>query len=70
MQNSDKGLPRISLAGCGHMLITLDTMVYFHQIVHTYTVLHCLDTGMQNNGEAFLSISLAGHGQLVKMFNS
>ena len=32
MQNSDKGLPRISLAGCGYMLITLDTMVYFNQI--------------------------------------
>ena len=24
MQNSDKGLPRISLAGCGHMHITLE----------------------------------------------
>ena len=23
MQNGDKGLPRISLAACGHMLITL-----------------------------------------------
>ena len=31
MQNGDKGLPRISLAGCGQMF------VYFDQILHTYT---------------------------------
>ena len=34
MQNGDKGLPRISR---GHMLITLNHMVYFDQVLHTYT---------------------------------
>ena len=48
----------------------LNHIVYFDQIVHAYTFLHYLDTGMQNNDEAFLSTSLAGHGQLVKILNS
>ena len=42
-------------------------MVYFDQILHTYTFQHCLDTGMQNGDEILLNISPAGHGQLVKM---
>ena len=42
-------------------------MVYFDQILHTYTFQHCLDTGMQNGDEVLLNISPAGHGQLVKM---
>ena len=25
MQNGDKGVPRISLAGCGHMLISFES---------------------------------------------
>ena len=43
-------------------------MVYFDQILHTYTFEYYLDTCMQNDDEALLSISLADHGQLVKMF--
>ena len=31
------------------------------------TLRKCLDTGMQNDDDDLLSISLAGHGQLVKM---
>ena len=42
-------------------------MVFFDQILHTYTLLHCLDTGMKNDNEALRSVSLAGHGQIVKM---
>ena len=42
-------------------------MIYFDQILHTYTFQHCLDTGMQNGDEVLLGISPAGHGQLVKM---
>ena len=37
MQNGDKGLPRISLAGRGHMFITLGSHGIFDQILHTYT---------------------------------
>ena len=35
-------------------------MVYFDQILHTFTFKHSLDTGMQNDDEALLSISLKG----------
>ena len=42
-------------------------MEYFHQILLAYTVLHCLDTGIQNKDKSSLSISVAGHGVLVKM---
>ena len=42
-------------------------MVYFDQILHSYTFKHCQDTGMQNGDEASLSISPAVRGQLVKM---
>ena len=42
-------------------------MVYFDQILNTYTIQHCLDTGIHNGDEASLSNSLVGHGQLVKM---
>ena len=45
----------------------LNHTIYFDQILHTWTVLHCLDTGLQNDDEALLSISLAGYGQLVKI---
>ena len=41
-------------------------MEYFHQILPAYKVLHCLDTGIQNNDKASPSISEAGHGFLVK----
>ena len=42
-------------------------MVYFDQILKTYTIQHCLDTGMHNDDDASLSNILVGHGQLVKM---
>ena len=42
-------------------------MEYFHQILIAYTVLHCLDTGIQNKDKASPSISEASHGKLVKM---
>ena len=42
-------------------------MVYCDKILHTYTCLHCLDTGMQNGDESSPSISPAGRGHLVKM---
>ena len=40
-------------------------MEYFHQILLAYTVLHCLDTGIQNKDNASPSISVTGHGKLV-----
>ena len=42
-------------------------MVYFDQILLTYTFKHYLATDMQNGEEALLSISPSGIGQLVKM---
>ena len=48
-------------------------MVYFDQILLTFTFKHCLATCMQNGNDALPSISLAGIGRLVKMlifFNS
>ena len=42
-------------------------MVYFDQILHTYSFEHCFDTGMQNGDEASSSISPFGSGHLVKM---
>ena len=42
-------------------------MVYFDQILHTYTFKHCRDTGLQNDDKALLSISLTIRGQLVEM---
>ena len=42
-------------------------MVYFDQILHTYTFLHCQATGMENDDKDLLSISLACRGQFVKM---
>ena len=42
-------------------------MEYFHEILLAYTVLHCLDTGIQNKDNASPSIHVAGHGELVKM---
>ena len=41
-------------------------MVYFDQILHTYTFKHCLDTGMQNGDESLPSTSPSVRGQLVK----
>ena len=35
--------------------------------MQTYTFKHCLDTGMQNDDNFLLSISLASHGQIVNM---
>ena len=45
-------------------------MVYFDQILLTYTFKHYLATGMQNGDEALPSISPASIGQLVKMHTS
>ena len=47
------------------MRITLEKMVYFDQILHTYTFEHCLHTGMQNGDVAKLSISQAGDVQML-----
>ena len=49
------------------MLITLSCMVYFDQILHTYTFKHCLDTGMQNGDKALPCIRSTGRGQSLKM---
>ena len=51
--NCDKAMPRISTTCRGQILITLEP--------------RCVDTCMQNDDKALLSISLAVHGQLVKM---
>ena len=48
------------------MLMTLEKHKYFDRILLSYTFSHCLDTCIQNDDEALLSISL-GHGWLVKM---
>ena len=51
MQNSDKGLPSIILAGQGLLVklrITLEPHGIFYQILHTDTFKHYRDTGMQN----------------------
>ena len=48
-------------------LITLEPHGIFHQILLAYTDLHCLDTGIQNKDNASSSISVAGHGYLVKI---
>ena len=42
-------------------------MLYFDQILHTYTFYNCLDTCMQNSDEASPSISPSVRGHLVKM---
>ena len=42
-------------------------MVHLAQIWRTYTFQYCHDTGMQNEDETLLSISLASHSQLVNM---
>ena len=42
-------------------------MVYLDQSLHTYTFKHYLDTGMQNDNEASLSISPVDRGHLVTM---
>ena len=60
-------LQRNSLGGCGHLLITLESHGIFLSIFVYLYILHCLDTGMRNDDEALMSISLACHGQLVKM---
>ena len=51
--NCDKAMQTISITGCGQILFTLEP--------------RCLDSCMQNDDKALLSISLAVHGQLVKM---
>ena len=43
-------------------LIALELMIYFHQILIAYIVLHCLDTGMQFKDKASSSIGVVGHG--------
>ena len=45
-------------------------MEYLHLIVLAYTVLHCLDTYIQDKNKASPSISEAGHGKLVKMLTT
>ena len=42
-------------------------MIYFDQILHTYTFNYCRDTGMQNSDIVLSSVSLTGLGQTVKM---
>ena len=42
-------------------------MLYFDQILRTYTFLHCLHTGMQSGDESSPSVSPAGRGKLVKV---
>ena len=42
-------------------------MEYFHQILLAYTVLHCPDNGIQNKDKASSSISVVGHGKLVRI---
>ena len=52
------------------IFITLEHMVYFDQVVHTYACWHCLTTACNTAflmDEALLSISPVGRGQLVKM---
>ena len=44
----------------------MNRMEYFHQILLAYTVLHFLNTGIQNKDNASPSISVADHGKLVK----
>ena len=41
-------------------------MVYFDQILITYTFVHCLDIGMQNGDEASSSISPVSRDQFLK----
>ena len=42
-------------------------MEYFNQILLVFTVLHCLDTGIQNKDNVSPSISVARYVKLVKM---
>ena len=42
-------------------------MIYFDQILLSYTFKHCLDAGIQNGSEASPSISPACLGQLVQI---
>ena len=63
MQNGDEASPSNTSAGRAllvKMLITLDRMVYFIQILSTYVFEHCPATGMLNSDEASPSIILAG----------
>ena len=65
MQDIDEASPSIILPGLAllvKMLILLNRIVYFDQILLTLTFIHCLDTGMQNGDEASQSIGRAGHG--------
>ena len=62
MQNGDESSLSNILAGRAllvKMLITLDSMLYFVQILYTYIFKYCLATGMQNGDEASPSIILA-----------
>ena len=51
------------------MLIILNNVAYFDQILQTYAYQHCLTTDMHPHlmGDALLSISQTSPGQLVKM---
>ena len=45
--NNEEASPNIISAGRG-LLVKILITVYFDQILHAYTLYHCLDTGMQN----------------------
>ena len=65
MKNGGEASPSIILVGRAllvKMLITLNLMECFHQILLAYTVLHCLDNDIQNKNKASPSIIVAGHG--------
>ena len=36
-----------------------------HQMLHTYTVKHCLDTGMENGANSLQRIRLTGRGHML-----
>ena len=55
MEKSEEASPSNILAGRAllvKMLITMDRMVYFVQIVYTYVFYLCPATGMQNGDKA------------------
>ena len=70
MQNNDEASSSNILAGrtlLVKMLITLDHMVYFVQILYTYVFEHFPATGIQNGDEASPSNISASRALLVKM---
>ena len=63
MQNGDNALPSISLAGIGQLVKSsnvFNSMIYFDNMLHTYSLPYCLDTGMHSGNKTSPSTSLAG----------